>query len=180
MPVLEIPTTITLDTLNERDDDLIEVVELPSSTEGHRVRTPRPKSDTYDAFVLDNENLAEKSIMPFPRIMHRRNAFHFPSLLTHKAHRRVLLFPDLIATPSLCSWFLFPASWILCPLNERELFVLTEMCPFSGNRRSVNYYPPPFFCALRVRRNPKYVLIRFTFSIHLWTNSLFDLIEVTP
>ena len=30
MPVLEIPTTITLDTLNERDDDLIEVVELPS------------------------------------------------------------------------------------------------------------------------------------------------------
>ena len=65
MPVLEIPTTITLDTLNERDDDLIEVVELPSSTEGHRVRTPRPKSDTYDAFVLDNEDLAEKSIMPF-------------------------------------------------------------------------------------------------------------------
>ena len=103
MSVLEIPTTITLDTLNERDDDLIEVVELPSSTEGHRVRTPRPKLDTYDAFVLDNEDLAEKSIMPFPRIMHRRNAFHFPSLLTHKAHRRVLLFPDLIATPSLCS-----------------------------------------------------------------------------
>lgn len=64
MPVLEIPSEITLTTMNEHDDDLIEVAELPSSTEGHRVRTPRPKSDSYDAFVLDNEDLAEKSIMP--------------------------------------------------------------------------------------------------------------------
>ena len=75
MPILELPPPIALDMMGEHDDDLIQVVELPSSTEGHRDRTPRPKSDSYDAIDLVDGDLVPRSIMPCHRMKPREIEF---------------------------------------------------------------------------------------------------------
>lgn len=54
---------IYLNSMDDYDSDVIELAELPSSREGQRVRTPRPQLDFSEVYALENEDLAQKSLM---------------------------------------------------------------------------------------------------------------------